>query len=206
MQRSLNWRILQVIARIFTTVWFNLKTYGRENVPQTGGVLLLANHQSYLDPVLVSVHLKRPVSFMARSSLFKNPFFARFIRSLNAFPVRLGQGDVSAIKECVRQLQEGRALNVYPEGTRTLTGKIGAIEKGIALVIRKACVPVVPVAIDGSFEAWPRGKVLFHPHRIRLIYGKPMLLHELKGDEIVSRLEQALNALLDQLHTMDKKV
>lgn len=206
MQRSLNWRILQVIARIFTTVWFNLKTYGRENVPQTGGVLLLANHQSYLDPVLVSVHLKRPVSFMARSSLFKNPFFARFIRSLNAFPVRLGHGDVSAIKECVRQLQEGRALNVYPEGTRTLTGKIGPIEKGIALVIRKAGVPVVPVAIDGSFEAWPRGKVLFHPHRIRLIYGKPMLLHELKGDEIVSRLEQALNALLDQVRQMDKKV
>jgi 1-acyl-sn-glycerol-3-phosphate acyltransferase len=205
MQRSWNWRILQVIARIFTTVWFNFKTYGRENVPATGGVLLLSNHQSYLDPVLVAVQLKRPVSFMARSSLFKNPFFARFIRSLNAFPVRLGRGDVSAIKECVRQLEEGKALNVYPEGTRTLTGEIGPIEKGIALVIRRAGVPVVPVAIDGSFEAWPKGKILFHPHQIRLIYGKPMLLHELGGDEIVLRLEQALSGLLVELRHMRAK-
>src|ERR1700688_1742001 len=98
-QRSLIWKYFQIIARIGTTLMFDLKTYGRENVPKDGGVLLVANHQSYLDPGLVAVHLYRPVSFLAKSELFENPYFGWFIRKLHAFPVRQGDGDVGAVKE-----------------------------------------------------------------------------------------------------------
>ncbi len=160
-ERSYAWKALQVIVRVGTTLFFDLKTYGRENVPKKGGVLLVANHQSYLDPVLVAVHLYRPVSFLAKSELFENPFLAWLIRLLEAFPVRQGHGDVGAVKEVIRRLGEGYALNIYPEGTRTLTGDIEPLEKGVALVIRRAGVPVVPVAIHGSFEAWPKGSIIF---------------------------------------------
>jgi 1-acyl-sn-glycerol-3-phosphate acyltransferase len=199
MQRSLLWKFLQLITRIWTSFMFDLKTYGTRNVPRTGGVLLVSNHQSYLDPPLIAVHLLRPVSFMARSTLFENPLFSRLITELQAYPVRRGEADIGAIKETIRRLNAGNAVNVYPEGSRTETGEIGPIEKGIALIVRKANVPVVPVAIDGSFQAWPKGDKLFHSHPIRIIYGKPMHLHDLKADEIVAQIDAALRDLLNRL-------
>jgi 1-acyl-sn-glycerol-3-phosphate acyltransferase len=199
MERSFLWKSLQIMARLGTTRRFDLKTFGRENVPKTGGVLLVANHQSYLDPVLVAVHLRRPVSFMAKSELFTNPYFGWLIRALHAYPVRQGEGDVGAIRETIRRLQEGHILNIYPEGSRTQTGEIGTMEKGVALIIRKAKVPVVPVAIDGSFKAWPKGHKFFHNHPIRVLYGKPMQLSELKGDEIVRQIDESLHRLFHEL-------
>jgi 1-acyl-sn-glycerol-3-phosphate acyltransferase len=199
MERSLVWKSMQVLARIGTTLLFDLKTYDRRNVPATGGVILAANHQSYLDPVLVAVHLRRPVSFMAKSELFTNPYFGWFIRTLHAYPVRQGEGDVGAMKETIRRLQEGHMLNIYPEGTRTQTGEIGPMEKGIALVIRKAGVPVVPVAIAGSFAAWPAGRPMFHAHPIRVMYGKPMNLSDMKGEQILRELESALRMVQARL-------
>jgi 1-acyl-sn-glycerol-3-phosphate acyltransferase len=198
-QRSFVWKSLQIIARVGTTLCFDLKTEGLENVPKSGGVLLVANHQSYLDPVLVAVRLYRPVSFLAKSELFENPFLAGLIRLLKAFPVRQGEGDVGAVKEVIRRLGEGYALNIYPEGTRTITGDIEPLEKGIALVIRRANVPVVPVAIHGSFEAWPKGSAIFHPHPIRLKYGKPMDFTGKKADQIVRELEAEMKRLLAEL-------
>jgi 1-acyl-sn-glycerol-3-phosphate acyltransferase len=198
-QRSFVWKSLQIIARVGTTLCFDLKTEGLENVPKSGGVLLVANHQSYLDPVLVAVRLYRPVSFLAKSELFENPFLAGLIRLLKAFPVRQGEGDVGAVKEVIRRLGEGYALNIYPEGTRTITGDIEPLEKGIALVIRRANVPVVPVAIHGSFEAWPKGSAIFHPHPIRLKYGKPMNFTGKKADQIVRELEAEMKRLLAEL-------
>jgi 1-acyl-sn-glycerol-3-phosphate acyltransferase len=198
-QRSLPWKYLQMIARVGTTLLFDLKVTGTENVPKDGGVLLAANHQSYLDPVVVAVRLYRPVSFFAKSELFENPWFGWFIRMLHAFPVRQGEGDIGAVKEVIRRLGEGYALNIYPEGSRSETGDIAPFEKGIALVIRKARVPVVPVVIDGSFDAWPKDDKLFHAHPIRVKYGKPLILYEKKGPEIISELEQCLKSMLAEL-------
>jgi 1-acyl-sn-glycerol-3-phosphate acyltransferase len=201
-ERSLTWKSLQIIARVGTTLLFDLKTYGRENVPATGGVLLVANHQSYLDPVLVAVHLRRPVSFLAKSELFENPYFGWFIRTLRAFPVRQGEGDIGAVKEVIRRLKEGHVLNIYPEGSRTETGKMAPLEKGVALVIRRARVPVVPVAIEGSFAAWPKDSKVFHGHRIRVKYGKAINFEGKKGDEIIQTLELRLREMIGELKAM----
>ena len=201
-QRSLTWKYLQIIARIFTTLLFQLKTYGRENVPKSGGVLLVANHQSYLDPVLVGVHLYRPISYLAKSELFENRYFSWFVRTLNAFPVRQGEGDIGAVKEVIRRLEQGYAVNIFPEGSRTEDGEIAPLEKGVALIVRRAGVPVVPVAIDGSFAAWPKNRRMFHANQIRLKYGKPMYFNGKKGDEIVRELETALRSLFAELRGM----
>ncbi len=199
MERSLTWKSLQLLSRIFCTLWFDLKAYDLANVPESGGVLLVSNHQSFIDPVLVAVMLRRPVSYMARSTLFDNPYFGRLIRKLHAFPVRRGEGDVGSMREAIRRLEEGFALTLFPEGTRTLTGEIGPLHKGIALVIRKAGVPVVPVAIHGSFQAWPKRRKLFQPHPIYIQYGKPMNLEKLPVDEMLRQLDQSMHDLLAQL-------
>ncbi len=201
MERSFLWKVTQVIARVLTTTLFDLKTYHRENVPKTGGVLLVANHQSYLDPVLVAVQLKRPVSYMARSELFEHPLLGAVIRKLHAFPVRRGEGDIGAMKETLRRLEEGHLINIYPEGTRSMNGEMKSLEKGVALLIRKAKATVVPVAIDGSFGAWPKGRRLFRAHPIRVMYGKPLDLSGLKGEEILRRLEGTLKSMLKDLRT-----
>lgn len=188
-----------MLCRIGTSLLFDLKTYGTEHVPKTGGALLVANHQSYLDPILVAVHLYRPVSFLAKSELFENRYFGWLIRSLHAFPVRQGEGDVGAVRETIRRLGEGHILNVYPEGSRTETGEIGPIQKGVALVVRKAGVPIVPVAIDGSFQAWPKMRKLFRPHPIRVLYGPPMDMSGMKGEQVVQRIDSTLRTMLAEL-------
>jgi 1-acyl-sn-glycerol-3-phosphate acyltransferase len=187
------------ICRVFTSMAFDLKVYGRPHVPLSGGVIIAANHQSYLDPVLVGSQLRRPLSFLAKSELFENRYFGWLIRNLNAFPVRQGEGDVGAVKETIRRLQEGHALTIFPEGSRSPDGELQPIQPGIALIVRRAGVPVVPCVIDGSFAAWPRHQKLPRPHPIRVKFGPAMQLADLKGGEIVKRLDAALHQMFAEL-------
>ena len=195
------WKFLQVIARVGTTLLFDLKVYGAHRVPTEGGVLLVSNHQSYLDPVLLGARLPRTLSYMAKASLFKIAPFAWFIRSLGAFPVRQGQGDIRALKEAIERAQEGHALMIFPEGSRSDDENLLPIEPGIALVIRKANVPVVPAVIDGAIDAWPRGHKLFRARPIRILYGKPMDLTGLSREQVVDLIGKVFAEMLDDLRS-----
>jgi len=200
-QPSPVWKFLQVIARVGTTLMFDLKVYGSNRFPTEGGVLLVSNHQSYLDPVLLSVRLPRTLSYMAKASLFKFAPAAWFIRSLGAFPVRQGEGDIRALKEAIERVQEGDALVIFPEGSRSDDEKLQPIEPGIALVIRKAKVPVVPAVIDGAIDAWPRGNKWFRARPIRVLYGKPMDLSGLSRDEVVEKVGKVLSDMQEELRS-----
>lgn len=203
-KEPLLYRIGRVPCRIYTTLVFDLKVYGIEHVPRHGGVLIASNHQSYLDPVLMGVKLPRPLSYMGKSELFENRYFDWLIRNLNAFPVRQGEGDVGAVKETIRRLQEGHALNLYPEGTRTDDGTIQPMLPGIGLIIRRAGVPVVPAVIEGSFEAWPRDSTFPLRHPIRVMYGPAMELADLKAAEIVERIDVTLRTMFAQLRERER--
>jgi 1-acyl-sn-glycerol-3-phosphate acyltransferase len=202
-KRTWFWKAAQAFCRIITTLMFDYKAYGVHNVPMRGGVLLVSNHQSYLDPVLLGVPLRRPMSYLAKSELFANKFFGALIRALNAFPVRQGAADVGAVKETIKRLQEGYLLNIFPEGTRSEDGLIGKIESGAALVVRRANVPVVPVVIDGSFDAWPRHAKVFHSHPIRVMYGPPMDVANMKAAEITRVIDRTLRKMFDELRAKD---
>jgi 1-acyl-sn-glycerol-3-phosphate acyltransferase len=199
-QRTLAWKSLQAVARPLTNLLFDLKVYGQRNVPATGGVLLVSNHQSYLDPMLLGVHLKRPLNYIAKSELFKHRLGGWFLRSvLNSFPVRQGAGDVGAIKETIRRLEEGHLLNIYPEGSRTSNGQIAPLQKGVALIIRRAKKPVIPVAIVGSYEAWPMHRRVWQPSPIRIRYGTPIELADLSSDEILATIDRTLRNMVCEL-------
>lgn len=198
-RRSVLWKSLQAICRIVTTLLFDLKVSGAHNVPRSGGVLLLTNHQSYLDPVLIGVQLRRPLAYLAKSELFNNPLFGALIRALNAFPVRQGRADVGAMKESIRLLQAGYVLNIFPEGSRCEDGNLQPMLPGAALVVKRAKVPVVPVAIDGSFRAWPKYRRIFRPSVIRVRFGQPVRLDQLDTDQITQRVGQLIGELFAQV-------
>ena len=202
---SIIYSAFRTMCRITATVLFDLKVYGAEHVPVTGGVLLLCNHQSLLDPPCVGVQIRRPASYLAKSELFDVPVFGWVIRRLNAFPVRQGAGDVGAVRETIKRLKEGHVLTIFPEGQRTLTGELQPLQGGFTLIVRKAGVPIVPVAIDGTFKAWPRGKAMFQPAPVRVKFGPPMDVEGLKPAEIVKRVEAAIGGLLADLREMRKK-
>lgn len=199
--RPLLWKFLQTLCYIATVLLFDLKVFGKQNLPAHGGVLVLANHQSFLDPVLVAVKLNRAVSFLARSTLWKGPF-GWLITSLNAFPVKQGRGDLGAMKQSIAILQAGRALLVFPEGTRTPDGEMSPLASGISLLVRRARVPVVPVAIDGAFDAWPRSSKLFKPSKIRVSFGKPIDFSHHSADEIAPEIERQIRAMIKSLREM----
>lgn len=193
------WEFCRVSARFIVTFIWDLKVYGRSNVPRTGGVLLVANHQSYLDPIVIGVHLRRPMCFLAKSELFRNRFLNWLISSLNAFPVRQGAGDVGAVREMLLRLKQGWMLSMFPEGSRSETGELGPIEPGAALVLRRAGVPCVPVAIEGSYDAWPKGRRYPRTGSISVMYGKPMNFSGLKSGQITELIERTLHEMIAEL-------
>lgn len=188
------------ISRIFCILFFRLRTYGRDNIPRKGAFILVSNHQSYLDPVFCAVPLKRPSSFLARDTLFTNWFFGPLISSLNAIPVKLGEPDISAIRKVLDKLKKGGGVCLFPEGTRTYDGKITPFKPGLGLLCRRGKAPIVPVVIDGAFECWPRHKKLFSPGPIRLCYGKPITVEQVKdmGDK---KLAELLTETLRRMQT-----
>lgn len=178
------------ICQVLGSAAFGVRCFGRENVPACGGALLASNHQSFLDPMVAGLGLSREVNYMARDSLFRNWAFRWLIRSLNAFAVKRHTADLGAIKESLRRLKKGQLVLLFGEGTRTRDGLIAPLQAGIAMLARKAQVPVIPVVIDGAFELWPRNHKLWRFGIIRMVYGEPVTAQQIKelGDDAAAQM------------------
>ena len=153
--RRVLWVILRGLLRVICLFAFSLRVFGQNNVPARGGVLLVSNHQSYLDPILVGLGLDRSVAYMARKTLFRNRWFGQLIWWLNAFPVDRDGRDVSAVREAVDRLRDGWCLVVFPEGTRSRDGEIAPFRHGALAVADRVNAAIVPAVVEGAFEAWP---------------------------------------------------
>jgi 1-acyl-sn-glycerol-3-phosphate acyltransferase len=171
---SLIYTILKPLAVLTLKTLFRLRVRGAENVPSAGGVLIASNHQSFLDPIIVSVSNRRPVTFMARDSLFRNPLFGWLISRLGAFPVRRGRADREAVREAIARLRAGAVLLIFPEGHRTGDGRLGRLRSGPAMLAHRAGAPIVPAIISGAFEAWPRTRRMFRFRPVSIVYGRPI--------------------------------
>lgn len=182
-------------------VVFRLRATGTGNVPAAGPLLIAANHQSYLDPPSIGCSIRdRHLSFIARAGLFGFRPFGWVIGMLNSVPLAEEKGDAAAIRETIRRLQAGHAVLIFPEGSRTEDGEIAEFKRGVALLLKKAKCPVLPVAIRGAYEAWPRWQKLPTPWRgrVRVAYGKPIGYDELMRDGP----EAALTRIRDQVVTL----
>ncbi len=187
----------------FFTFGFSLRKSGWHNIPTEGPLLLLANHQSMFDPVLVGLASRRYLSYLARKSLFDQPMLAPLIRSLNAIPIDRGMGKYG-IQAVLTALQQGQAVLVFPEGERTPTGEMLDLKPGVSLLIKRAGCPIIPVGIAGAFAAWNRNMIIPRPSphflpptpsTIAVAVGQPLetaRIQELPRDEMMTELHQEL--------------
>ncbi|MBC7833725.1 MAG: 1-acyl-sn-glycerol-3-phosphate acyltransferase [Phycisphaerales bacterium] len=170
---ELVWRASRALFRFF----YRLDIRGEQNIPREGALLVVANHQSHLDPPAVAMAFrKRPLFFLARGGLFKNRVFGWLIRTLNSIPIGEGKGETAGIRVSLEALDAGRALLVFPEGSRSPDGELKEFKRGMWLLVSRARCDVLPVAIEGAFGAWPRHRPrpsLFG-HRIRINIGVPV--------------------------------
>lgn len=152
--------IVRAIVWFVSLFYFRFRSYGSENVPGTGGCILTPNHVSFLDPPMVGIGMRhRVVHFMARDNLFDVPVLGWWYRKIGTIAIDRTKGDLAALRTALNGLKRGEVVCLFPEGTRSLDGELQQPKGGVGFLIAKAGVPVVPVYVDGTYRAWPKGGV-----------------------------------------------
>ncbi len=173
--RIVLWDFIQTLCYLGLVIFYRHRSYGVNNIPRTGPLLLVCNHQSFLDPPIVGAGcIRRQFVALARATLFDNKIAGFILRKLNTVPVTQGEADLGAMRRCIAELKKGQALLIFPEGARTMTGKVQPFETGTMLIIKRAKPMVMPVAIDGAFDIWKRGGKLKLRGRVGVMFGKPI--------------------------------
>ncbi len=188
-----------VACRVFGRARF----VGIENIPSSGGAMLCANHVSYMDPPAVGGGSPRQVHFMAKSELFRIPVLGPLIAAAGAFPVKRGSADRAALRKAIEYLQNGEVVAMFPEGKRSLDGKLQEAELGVGMIALRAQVPVIPVGLVNTERLLPPHSSFLHFSRIKICYGPPVELSDLYAqsgreamEECGRRIMSAIAALL----------
>lgn len=199
------WRVLlwwngaRGLCWLFMKLCYRLHTSGAEHVPLTGPIIYVSNHQSHFDPILVGIPVgDRPFSGMARDTLFRSKVFLWVMQGIGVIKLKRGESDTAAMKAALSELEAGRCVMLFPEGTRTRDGALGEFKRGVMLLIKRApgSVRIVPVAIEGAFDAWPTGRS--NPRmfgRIAVKVGKSWVRDELLTNGPDAGLEQIRRAI-----------
>ena len=172
------WRFFRTAYKVYCRAeWFNA-----ERVPKSGPVILACNHASIMDPPLVGTGLRRGISYLARESLFRFWGVGWVLRNWDAVPVDRDGGGARGLKAIMDRLLAGGGIILFPEGTRTLDGKLQHARSGIGLTVIKSTAPVVPVRVFGTFEAYGKDAKIPKPFKIAAKYGKPLDFAELRAE------------------------
>jgi 1-acyl-sn-glycerol-3-phosphate acyltransferase len=196
------------LARFLGRISFRTQFYGDEHVPREGPVLICANHQSFLDPVLIGMASPRRLHYLARESLFKFAPFRWLIQCYNAIPIQREGLGIGGLKETLKRLKSGEAVLIFPEGTRTQDGQVQSLKPGFCSVARRAEVTLVPAGIDGAFDAWPRNRRFPMFSRITVQFGRPFRpsdYAQMSDDDLVAGLRQRIVDCLTTAHASRQK-
>lgn len=186
---------LRVVCR-FIAVWlYGLRVAGRERWPASGGGLVCANHQSMFDPPLVGLTCPRRMNYLARDTLFRVPGLKQLIAFLDAIPIDREGGGLAGLKETLKRLKAGELVLIFPEGTRTHDGEVALLKPGFIAVARRSRVPLIPVGLDGAYQAWPRTTWFPRLGRLGVVIGEPISpeqIAEFSDDDLLAELEQRI--------------
>lgn len=192
------------LTRLLARVFFRFRVLHGERVIQDGPVILAMNHESYFDPPLAGIACRRAIYYLARNTLLDIPVLGPILPKLNVIPVDQEGNDRSALKALIRALKANQGVLVFPEGSRTLDGKLQPGLPGVGLVIAKTLAPVVPMRIFGAHEALPRGGGKLRLCPITIVVGEPIRFtaEEVAGNgrEVYPRLSQRVMDAIAQLH------
>ena len=186
--------VLRPIALLLSRFLFKVKFYGVENVPEEGACILTPNHESFADPIWITIPIKRRVRYMAWERFFRIPILGRIMRVFGAFPVKLETTDTAAQKEAIDLMKKGSLLVIFPEGGRTRNGKLMPFKAGAFRLALTHGVPIVPVTIDGGYHIWSVHRLLPRPGKLTVTYHQPIYIEKLsEGAGKIELKEQARN-------------
>jgi len=181
---------VKIVFYPFLWLYFKPKVYGKHNRKSKGRVIIMANHISFLDPILLDLYFPRQPIYIAKSELFKNKFFGFILRHLGAFKVNRGGNDIGAVKKALQVLHEEKVLGIFPEGTRNK--ELSAFEPGVVKIALKTNTNIIPAYIGGKYGLFSR---------IRLAFGEQIDLKDItKGEKLTPKLtDKCLEHLTDEL-------
>ena len=184
----------KALVRFLLFFVFRIEVKGVENIPMTGGAIMVMNHQSNWDVPIASVASKRKLRFMAKAEMFKTKIGNWFFTSLGAFPVQRGKGDIGAIKAAIAKLREEEMIAMFPEGRRRKAGEKSEAKPGAVMLSLKARVPLIPTHLEGEFK-WMR--------KIKVTFGEPIYYTELYEEKVpVEELQEMSNVLMNTINSL----
>ena len=179
-------------------VCYGFGVRGRGCLPRRGAYLLLSNHQSFLDPIVLGLAARAPNAFLAKEELFAVPVGGRMFRWLGAMPLAREGRALAGLRQVIGRLQAGVPVVMFPEGARTFDGAMQPLEKGVTLLLKRVPdVPVYVAGIAGAFEAWPRTRTRPTAGRIRIVL-EPCPLDGCAPDAMLPRVQERLHAVFDE--------
>jgi 1-acyl-sn-glycerol-3-phosphate acyltransferase len=177
-------------------IFFKLQVKGREFLPKAKGFILVSNHVSNLDPIVLGTACAQNLHFMAKEELFRNPGCGWILRKVHAFPLRRQGADLGAIREAIRRVNRGGVLLIFPEGTRSTDGQLGPGHAGVGFLVDKLNVPVIPAFIKGTDKVLPKGSAFIRPTKISVQFGKQIPLERrVAYSDVADTVMQAIKQL-----------
>jgi len=186
---------LRILLRLGGVAIYHYRFTGRENQPRTGGALILSNHQSHLDPMLVGMVFDRRMNYLARQTLFKFPPLRWMLWSVDSIAIDRDGLGLSGLKETLRRVKHDELVLIFPEGTRSPDGEVAILKPGFSALAKRVRAPLVPVGLDGAYQAWPRSRPYPRGGTIHIHVGQPITpeeAHALDDRALVALVEQRI--------------
>jgi 1-acyl-sn-glycerol-3-phosphate acyltransferase len=201
--KRLFYYLVRIPVSLFFMIFYRSRFFGGNNMPYECGLIVAANHQSYYDPVLIAAGLRRRLNFLAKKQLFKFKPLGWLIDFLDAIPLDIDGIGYEGIKISIRRLRNNEAVLIFPEGARTWDGEIGEFKKGSLALAKQTKAAILPTAIDGCYQSWPRTNILPYPlGKVRVIFGQPLFYDDFKNlseEELRELVKTKINELFQKI-------
>ncbi|MBI3605038.1 MAG: 1-acyl-sn-glycerol-3-phosphate acyltransferase [Nitrospirae bacterium] len=194
---------LKLASYIVFKFFFNLKINGRTNIPKKGGAILASNHASYSDILLIGCGIWRRLKYVAKAEMFRGFFLRFFWTYMGGIPVTRGGMNRDAFKRIIDQVEKGNLVVIFPEGTRSVDGRLKDARPGIGMLVAISGVKVIPTYISGSDKVLRRGsnKITICP--VSVTYGEPIdfseIIKKCEGKELYQKISVEIMARIDDL-------
>src|SRR5215475_9052937 len=199
MERLWLFKFSKWMVGLFSRLYFRIEFEGADRAPKNGAMIVAPNHVSYCDPFWVSIPLDRPLGYMTWERLTRLPLLGRLIQAYGAFPVKIEKGDRAALRHSLERLKQGRGLVIFPEGSRTRTGRLMPFKHGVIRLALEADAPIVPVTIIGGYRAFAPHHFFPRPYKVRIIYHEPIRLTPPRDED---RMKQYMRAQAEYLQSI----